>query len=145
MINYTWTILELFAEQDKLVAIRYLLSGTDGTNTVQSEGQHNFKDGTANKALEQIVVNGAGSAVDQVYDLKSYMKIFSKMNIEIMSQIGAEFVKILRNIIIRFDVLLLRNKINRTFIGNLKTSTQKIRASFFFAALILFDLINSRY
>jgi hypothetical protein len=55
MINYTWTILELFAEQDKLVAIRYLLSGTDGTNTVQSEGQHNFKDGTANKALGQIV------------------------------------------------------------------------------------------
>jgi hypothetical protein len=55
MINYTWTILELFAEQDKLVAIRYLLSGADGTNTVQSEGQHNFKDGTVNKALSQIV------------------------------------------------------------------------------------------
>jgi hypothetical protein len=52
---FTWKILELFANDNKLVAVRYLLSGTDGQVTVGSEGKHTFSDGVANKPLEQIV------------------------------------------------------------------------------------------
>ena len=52
---FTWKILELFANDNKLVAVRYLLSGTDGKVTVSSEGKHNFSDGIANKPLDQIV------------------------------------------------------------------------------------------
>ena len=52
---FTWKILELFANNDQLIAIKYLLSGTDGTNIVESEGQHTFSNGTVNKPLDQIV------------------------------------------------------------------------------------------
>lgn len=55
MINYTWNFLELFANDNQLIAVRYLLSGTDGTITVQSEGNHTFNDGTADKPLDKIV------------------------------------------------------------------------------------------
>jgi hypothetical protein len=52
---FTWTILELFSNNDKLIAVRYLLSGTDKKVTVSSEGRHEFKDGTVNKSLSEIV------------------------------------------------------------------------------------------
>ena len=52
---FTWKLLELFANDNKLVAVRYLLSGSDGTNTVESEGKHTFSNGIANKPLDQIV------------------------------------------------------------------------------------------
>jgi hypothetical protein len=52
---FTWKLLELFANDNKLVAVRYLLSGSDGTNTIESEGKHTFSDGIANKPLDQIV------------------------------------------------------------------------------------------
>lgn len=52
---FTWKLLELFAEKNQLVSVRYLLSGTDGKNTVQSEGKHTFTEGTVNKPLNIIV------------------------------------------------------------------------------------------
>jgi len=52
---FTWKILELFADKDCLIAVRYLLSGSDGKITVNSEGNHQFKDGTVNKSLADIV------------------------------------------------------------------------------------------
>jgi hypothetical protein len=55
MINYTWTILELFANNDELTKVQYLLSGTDGQNTVQSSGSHEFLPSTVTKKLADIV------------------------------------------------------------------------------------------
>lgn len=52
---FTWKILELFADGNQLISVRYLLSGTDGKNTVESEGKHTFSDGIAKKPLDQIV------------------------------------------------------------------------------------------
>ena len=52
---FTWKFLELFADDNKLIAVRYLLCGTNGTNTVESEGNHTFNDGIVNKSLDQIV------------------------------------------------------------------------------------------
>ena len=53
MINYQWTILELFANNDELVAVDYLLSGSDGINTVKTQGKHHFQ--SINKSLSDIV------------------------------------------------------------------------------------------
>jgi hypothetical protein len=52
---FTWTILELFAQDNQLSSVRYLLTGTDDGVTVDSEGKHTFSDGIVNKPLEQIV------------------------------------------------------------------------------------------
>jgi hypothetical protein len=52
---FTWKILELFANNDKLVSVRYLLSGTDENVTIQSEGKHTFEEETVNKTLSEIV------------------------------------------------------------------------------------------
>ena len=53
MINYQWTILELFANNNELVAVDYLLSGSDGVNTVKTQGKHHFQ--LVNKSLADIV------------------------------------------------------------------------------------------
>jgi hypothetical protein len=53
MINYQWTILELFANNDELIAVDYLLTGTDGINTIESKGKHCFQ--SVNKSLANIV------------------------------------------------------------------------------------------
>ena len=34
MIEYTWKVLELFVNNDKLLSVRYLLTGTDGINKI---------------------------------------------------------------------------------------------------------------
>ena len=55
MITYSWKFLELFADENKLISVRYLLTGTDSQVTVGSEGKHIFSEGTVNKSLDQIV------------------------------------------------------------------------------------------
>lgn len=55
MIKYTWNYLELYANDDLLEKVRYLIVADDGVNTVQSEGTHIFKEGTVTKPLSEIV------------------------------------------------------------------------------------------
>jgi hypothetical protein len=52
---FTWKFLELFANGDKLTAVRYLISKTDGNVTVNSEGRHQFSDEIVNKTLPETV------------------------------------------------------------------------------------------
>ena len=52
MITYKWEILELYSEAK---SVRYFLSATDGTNTVETEGNHTFLEGTVNKPFNEIV------------------------------------------------------------------------------------------
>jgi hypothetical protein len=52
---FTWKLLELFSDGNKLIAVRYLLAGSNGTNTIESEGKHTFTEGIANKSFDQIV------------------------------------------------------------------------------------------
>ena len=54
-MEFKWKFLELFANGDQLVSVRYLLTGTDSINTVESEGKHNFEIETVNKPLADIV------------------------------------------------------------------------------------------
>lgn len=55
MVNYQWNFLELFANADKLISVRYLLTGTQNDTVVQSEGNHTFSDGIVTKMLSEIV------------------------------------------------------------------------------------------
>jgi hypothetical protein len=50
-MNFTWKILELFAEAK---SVRYLLKLTDEKNSVETEGNHTFSDGIVNLAFDQI-------------------------------------------------------------------------------------------
>ncbi|CAB4123408.1 hypothetical protein UFOVP41_54 [uncultured Caudovirales phage] len=52
---YKWSILELFATNDELSSVRYLLTLTEDNLTVASEGNHTFLPGTVNKQLADIV------------------------------------------------------------------------------------------
>jgi hypothetical protein len=55
MIEYKWAFLELFADDQELTKVRYLLTGTNGEQSVSSEGLHKFKEGTVTKDLKNIV------------------------------------------------------------------------------------------
>ena len=55
MITYKWDYLDLFANDQQLTEVRYLLTGTDGKQSVFSEGSHQFKEGTVTKKLADIV------------------------------------------------------------------------------------------
>lgn len=52
---FTWKLLELFAADNLLASVRYLIVANDGEHTVESEGNHVFSNGIANKPLDQIV------------------------------------------------------------------------------------------
>ena len=54
-MEYKWKFLELFADNDQLISVRYLVSAPDNINTVESEGVHIFENNTANKLLSTIV------------------------------------------------------------------------------------------
>ena len=55
MITYKWTFIELFADEDQLVKVAYLLSGANGETVVESQGTHEFNPGIVNKKLADIV------------------------------------------------------------------------------------------
>lgn len=53
MITYKWTILEVFGDQT-ITKVRYLLKAQDETNTIETEGEHTFLEGTVYKPLSEI-------------------------------------------------------------------------------------------
>jgi hypothetical protein len=54
-MEFNWSFLELFADNNELKSVHYLLSGTDGQVTVESSGNHEFTLGLINKPLSEIV------------------------------------------------------------------------------------------
>jgi DNA replication protein DnaD len=53
MITYTWSILEIFGNQT-IAKVRYLLKAQNEKNTVETEGEHTFLEGTITKPLSEI-------------------------------------------------------------------------------------------
>jgi len=53
------------------------------------------------KAIEGIALGKVGSVVNEVYNLQTFLKTFQTLNVDVMSEIGARFVKILRDLIVR--------------------------------------------
>lgn len=48
---FTWQILEVFSDGKKVTKVRYLLKTQDKTNTVETEGYHQFSDGLIKKSV----------------------------------------------------------------------------------------------
>ena len=74
------------------------------------------------KSLENDQQNIQNSVLNKVYNLESFMKTFKTFNVEVISIIGAEFTKILTEIIKR-DL----RKLLRSIIRNLRKEAQKKR------------------
>jgi len=53
MINYQWSILEIFGDQT-IAKVRYLLKAQDEQNTVETEGYHEYSKGLVSKSLLEI-------------------------------------------------------------------------------------------
>jgi hypothetical protein len=53
MITYTWSILEIYGNQT-IDKVRYLLKANDDANTVETEGEHTFLEGTIFQPIEII-------------------------------------------------------------------------------------------
>jgi hypothetical protein len=53
MIDYNWSILEIFGDQT-ISKVRYLLKVQDEQNTVETEGEHTFLEGTIIKPVSEI-------------------------------------------------------------------------------------------
>jgi hypothetical protein len=53
MITYKWSILEIFGDQT-IAKVRYLLKAQDEQNTVETEGEHTFLEGTISQFLSEI-------------------------------------------------------------------------------------------
>jgi hypothetical protein len=54
MITYTWSILEIFGDEQTIEKIRFLIKAEDGTNTVETEGYHEFSENLVCKPLSEI-------------------------------------------------------------------------------------------
>jgi hypothetical protein len=55
MLLFKWKPLELFASENQLISIRYEITGSDGENTVKSEGNLTFQPTTVTKSLPDLV------------------------------------------------------------------------------------------
>jgi hypothetical protein len=53
MINYQWTILETFGDEN-ITKVRYLLKAQNEQNIVETEGNHQFTEGLVCKPLSEI-------------------------------------------------------------------------------------------
>jgi hypothetical protein len=53
MINYQWTILETFGDEN-ITKVRYLMKAKNEQNTVETEGNHEFSEGLVCKPLSEI-------------------------------------------------------------------------------------------
>jgi hypothetical protein len=52
-MEYNWSILEIFGNQT-ITKVRYLLKAQDETNTVETEGYHQFSEGVVCKPFAEI-------------------------------------------------------------------------------------------
>ena len=64
MIDFKWSILEIFGDQT-ITKVRYLLKAQDEQNTVETEGEHTFLEGTITKSLSEIKENDLTRWIEQ--------------------------------------------------------------------------------
>jgi hypothetical protein len=64
MITYKWLILEIFGDQI-IEKVRYLLKAQDESNTVETEGEHSFLEGTVTKSFSEIKEDDLSRWIEQ--------------------------------------------------------------------------------
>ena len=65
MITYTWSILETFGNEQTIEKVRFLIKAQDETNTVETEGEHTFLEGSVNKPFSEIKEEDLTRWIDQ--------------------------------------------------------------------------------
>lgn len=54
MINYQWSILKVFSQNEKITEVQFLLKAQNETNTVETQGYHSFCEVTIAKPYSEI-------------------------------------------------------------------------------------------
>jgi hypothetical protein len=54
MTQFNWKFKQILTTNGELTHVEYLLTGTEGEYSVETEGTHTFKDGTVDKLFEEI-------------------------------------------------------------------------------------------
>jgi predicted transcriptional regulator len=54
MTQFNWSILETFGDGTTITKVRYFVQAIDDANTVETEGEHTFQEGTVYKPLNEI-------------------------------------------------------------------------------------------
>lgn len=93
------------------------------------------------KSLESFATGQSSSVVNEVYNLRTFMDKFRVFNIEVMSKLSAEFIRILRNIIIRDLRKLLRN-VTADLRKSQATKQYAIISQLLESAIVITQLIN---
>lgn len=93
------------------------------------------------KALESVQNNTNQSVVNEVYNLQTFMRTYRSFTIQLMSKIGALFVKTLRDIIVR-DLRKNLRTLTLELRKSQSTKRQAIITYLLEGALILTDLVN---
>jgi hypothetical protein len=93
------------------------------------------------KALESTIANIQASAVNVVYNYESFVRTYKKFVIEVVSRITAEFVKILRDIIVR-DVRKLLKSLTKDLKKNQITKKYAIIAQLLEASILITQLVT---
>lgn len=50
---FSWKILEVFSDGNKVIKVRFLLKAQDESNTVETEGYHEFSEGVVSKSFAE--------------------------------------------------------------------------------------------
>jgi hypothetical protein len=54
MIEFSWKILEVFSNKENIEKVRFLLEAKDEANTIETEGEHTFLEGSVTKPISEI-------------------------------------------------------------------------------------------
>jgi len=93
------------------------------------------------KAIEGAGLGRVSSVVNEVYDLQTFLKTFKSLNINVMSEIGARFVKILRDLIVR-DIRKLLQSIVRDLKKSQVTKQYDVIFQLIEGAILVTNLIT---
>jgi hypothetical protein len=84
MIDYKWKILEIFVKESYITQVRYHLTGTDGVNTVETEGEHTFNQGTIKKGVSDVVESDLIQWIEQdtTHASESHIKLLVERQLD---------------------------------------------------------------
>jgi hypothetical protein len=54
MIQFNWSILEVYGDESTITKVKYFLKAQDESNTVETEGYHQFSEGAVCKPFAEI-------------------------------------------------------------------------------------------
>lgn len=77
MTTFNWVFKELYAKDDVVTGVKYLLTAKDDKNSVETEGNHTFSEGSVTKKLPEILESDIkewiekDTTIDEINAIKS--------------------------------------------------------------------------